>query len=725
MKHLHIKHHWLGRFLASDPGRKRFQQAGKATISLISSVFTMLFILRVTGNPLFTPVLIAGIVGMLGIMTVMDDTKQKKQVTTLLLGVSAIIGVSLGSLLAGNAYYVGTLMILVIFSAFYFSRFGSRYFSLGMIGFMTVYFSSFLKLSPDQFLWFYLGILIGVFYAFIYNFIVFKDSAQVLKKSMRSFHIQANLTFNILIRIIEELDTSKKRMKSLEKNVHLLGEYARNVSEDLNAQDVKKVWPGLDSTQVRLYVFDAAMLVETLGDSIQRLKKAEALEAVEIRRLLIWIVRSLRDAEVLAQGYEQKNLEEAAHAVQAIRLLLSELLEKQAEPAGWLFLIRRIESIANHVIKGGTTIQQSLLSGSDYDSDRVNDENQEEDESDEEEALQEGMKPSTRKALQSLVTGTIAIFAGYLISPVQPYWILLTSFIIQLGTDSVGRTYIKGFQRSLGTIFGAVIGFLLANLLSGHSVLEVTLLFCVVFLAFYLFAVSYTLMSLFITMLIAFLYDILLGGISLTLMGARVIDTIAGAAIALGVSAVVFPKKTRDKVAESFDEYLKELKPFVIDYVKRFREDVDVKSFADNAFNLDQKLQAVRDDAQSLLQRPGTFNNANLSRWITIFTAINYYAKHLIASSYQKKFIYPDELIEDFKQMEAKLAHNIETLGELLKGRQQEAVIYNLSEERERIERLAPSRKQAQGDLIHHVYYIWRINQSIVVLSLELGAEEK
>ncbi len=724
MKQLHIKHHWLGRLLASDPGRKRFQQAGKATISLISSVFTMLFILHASGNGLFTPALVAGILGMLGIMTVMDDTKQQKKVTTLLLAISAVFGISLGSLLANNAYFVGTLMIAIIFSAFYFSKHGSRYFSLGMVGFMTVYFSSFLKLSPAQFPWFYLSIAIGVMYAYLYNFVIFKDSAQVLKRSMRSFHIQANLTFNILIRIIEDDQASEKWMKSLEKNVAKLSEYARNVSEDLNAQDVEDVWPGLKASQLRLYVFDTAMLTETLSDSIQRLKRADALEAVEIRQLIVWIVAALRDAEVLAQDYEEKNLQEAERSLQALRLMLAELLDTESRPSGWIYLIRRIESIANHVIEGAAAIQLSLQQKKRYGIDKEDPEDDKSAENADQEKT-EGMEPSTRKAVQSLVTGTLAIITGYLISPVQPYWVLLTAFIVQLGTASVGRTYIKGFQRSLGTVIGAVIGFFLAKLVSGHAVLEVTLLFLVVFLAFYLFSVSYTLMSLFITMLIAFLYDVLLGGISLQLMGARVIDTVAGALIALVVSAVIFPKKTKDKVAESFEEYLEELRPFVTDYVKRFRQEVDVKSFTDSAFNLDQKLQAVRDEAQSLLQRPGAFNNANLLRWVTIFTAVNYYAKHLIASSYQKNFHYPQELEEDFQKIEWKLNHNIHTLKQLIKGDDTHAEVYALDTERSRIERLAPSRKQGQGDIIHHLYYIWRINQSIVLLSTEMGAEEK
>lgn len=721
MNYLHRKHYWFGRFLASDPGRKRLQQAGKTTCSLIFAVFTVLFLLRISGNDLFTPVLVAGVVGVLANMTVMDDTREKKMVTTGFVGAAAIAGITIGSLLADNAYYIGILMVAVIFCAFYFSKYGSRYFSMGMTGFMTIYFSSFLSLSPSMFPWFYLAIAIGTIYAFIFNFIVFKDSAQLLKHSIRSFHIQANLTFDILIRVIEDPKTVEKRLNNLQKNIDILRAYARHVSTDLNVQDVKEVWPGLEPAQLRLYVFDAAMLVETLADSVERLKRAEGLETVEIRRLIVRVVEALRDADVLALDYREENLNRAERAIEDIHSKLDELMNHHTDPPGWLFLIRRIESIANHVVKGGTTIQQALLTKEKIE--KTQEESVEAASSEEDGKENKGLEPSTRKAIQSLVTATIAIIVGYLISPVQPYWVLLTAFIVQLGTESVGRIYIKGFQRSLGTIFGAVIGFLLANMVSGNSVLEVTMLFCVVFFAFYVFSVSYTWMSVFITMLIAFLYDLLLGGISLELMGARVIDTIAGAGIAWGVAAVIFPKKTRDKVADTFGEYLDELEPFLTGYVRRFREDVEVKWLTDHAFMLDQKLQAMREEAQSLIHRPGMAANADVSRWITIFTAINYYARQLVASSYQKQFDYPQELETDFIEMETKLESNIGLLKKLITDEEQGGAVYSLDTERERMERQVPNKRgEGQSDLVHHLYYIWKINKSLAILSQELGA---
>ncbi|WP_421385169.1 FUSC family protein [Bacillus salacetis] len=726
MKQIHQHPVWFGRFLASDPGRKRFQTAGKTTISIITSVSTMIWLLNWFNYGTITPAIVSGMVGLFGIMLVMDDTAAKKKVTTFMIGLSAALGVTLGSLLAPFPLFLNALMVLVIFCAFYFSRFQIRYFSMGMAGFMSTYFSSILKLDAAHLSWFYIGILCGVVFAYLYNFVIFKGSVHGLRRGMRSFHIQSNLTLNLLIQWIQDPENSAKKKKLLQKNVQRLNEYSRLVAGDIKDEDLQNLWPGISSSQLRLYIFDAEMLIQTLTGSVEKLRKLGAFEHKQVESLVIWVIRSLRDAEVLSQNYSSHALEDAEKAVQGLRLLLTEILNAEEEPERWVYPLRRIESIANHVVEAAVTIQESLQSTNtaelSADEDKiVKDDPEDNKKSDETNTL----KPSTRKAIQGLVAGILAIITGYIISPVQPYWVLLTTFIIQIGTETVGRTYVKGFQRSLGTVIGAIFGFAAAKVVSGHPVLEVILLFVVIFLMFYVFAVSYTWMSFFITMLIAFMYDLLLGGISAALIGARVIDTIAGALIALTVSAFVLPKKTKGKVTETLDDFLEELKNYTSVYLESFIKE-ESKELTDQAFELDQKLQIIRDEAQSLLQRPGSTRKSGIGRWIMVVTAINYYAKHLLASSHRNvKAKLPVEIEEVFLSTEEKLSENIEVLQDLLKGREVTAKFWPLDEERGKIETLSPSRQKGKIDLIHHLYYVWRINQSIIALGKELGAKER
>ncbi|EDL66747.1 FUSC family protein [Bacillus sp. SG-1] len=725
MKQLHNRPIWFGRFLASDPGRKRFQSAGKTTISIITSVFTMIWLLDMADYGTITPAIVAGMVGLFGIMLVMDDTMAKKKVTTFLIGVSAAAGITLGSLLAPYPLFLNASMLLTIFSAFYFSRFQIRYFSMGMTGFMSTYFSSILQLDAAHLLWFYIGIACGAVFAFLYNFVLFKGTAHGLRQGMRSFHIQSNLTLTLLIQWIQEGGNNDKKKKLLEKNVQRLNEYSRLVAGDINDEDLKKLWPGISSSQLRLYIFDTEMLIQTLTVSAEKLKEHGAFDQQQVKSVVIWVIRSLRDAKVLSDNYSASALQDAEKAVQGLRLLLTEVLNAKDNPERWVFPLRRIESIANHVVNAAVGIQESLKSTGPIQNESPVEPVEETEDKAEPKDEPNTLKPSTRKAIQGLVAGVLAIITGHIISPVQPYWVLLTTFIIQIGTESVGRTYIKGFQRSVGTVIGAVFGFAAAKLVSGHAGLEVFLLFVVIFLMFYVFTVSYTWMSFFITMLIAFMYDLLLGGISVELISARVIDTIAGALIALLVSAYVLPKKTQGKVTEAFDDFLDELKSYTTAYLDSLKNEQNTE-LTDKAFELDQKLQVIRDEAQSLLKRPDSLKKTGIARWMTVVTAINYYAKHLLASSHRnRKAEIPEELQGVFHSIDKKLTVNIELLQELIKEKEVHADFWSLNEERAKVETLSPSRQKGHIDLVHHTYYIWRINQSIIALGKDLGAKER
>ncbi|WP_173915510.1 FUSC family protein [Halobacillus sp. Marseille-Q1614] len=727
MKNSNSLQYWLSRVQASDPGRKRLNQASKATLSLILSVFTVLLIINLANGPQLTPAIMGGIAGMLGILVVNDDTEKEKKLTTILLIIPAILGVTLGAILAWNVYLISLLMIGIIFSAFYFTKYGTRYFSIFMIAFITVYFASFLQLPAADMPWFYGASMIGLIYAYFHNFILFKSSSHILRRSMSSFHRQANLTFDMLIDLLKESKENAKSKKRLSYNVSKLREYAGHVSTDLNAHDVQEIWPGLTTKQLKLYIFDTAMLVATLNDSLQQLKKNDALETDEIRQLVVRVISSLQQADVLAENYDEKNLAEAQSATKELKQTINKLFQKQTnKPEGWLFLLRRIESIANHVTYAALTIQRAKnhpLPAAQVDNKLKEKDDKELSDSDSENTGE--LKPSTKKAFQALVAGSISIAVGYAISPVQPYWVVLTSFIVLLGTQSVGRIYQKGLRRSIGTVVGAVIGFFLAQMVSGNSQLEVFLLFTVVFFAFYLLTVSYTMMSVFITMLIAFMYDLLLGGISFSLLGARVVDTITGAAIALIVSSFLLPTKTRDKVNESFKDYLTELEEYLTQYIRSFTQPIQVKELTDHAFTLDEKLTAIQDEADPILNNPLGRRMSELPRWITIFTAINYYSSHLIASSYQKNLGYPKEVRNSFPLLEEKIIHNLRTVRQLLDEKDPEAELYTLTKEREQIERAAPLESQHHIDLVHHVYYIWRINQSLMLLGEKLGAKEK
>ncbi|MGA9290776.1 MAG: hypothetical protein WBV93_20780, partial [Anaerobacillus sp.] len=76
------------------------------------------------------------------------------------------------------------------------------------------------------------------------------------------------------------------------------------------------------------------------------------------------------------------------------------------------------------------------------------------------------------------------------------------------------------------------------------------------------------------------------------------------------------------------------------------------------------------------------------------------------------------------QQVNYVIKHNIKTLLELLKG-ETGIFMYHLNKEREHIEGLSENRTDEDLEVkkfVNDMYYIWRINQSLLILGKELGS---
>ncbi|HET7615647.1 MAG TPA: FUSC family protein, partial [Bacillales bacterium] len=342
-----------------------------------------------------------------------------------------------------------------------------------------------------------------------------------------------------------------------------------------------------------------------------------------------------------------------------------------------------------------------------------------------------GLDPTAEKAIQALIAGGLAIVIGYLLSPAHQYWALISAFVVFFGTETIGRTIIKASQRFLGTLFGAIAGFGLVHIVAGRPLLEVALLFFCIFMGFYLIQISYALMIFWITMLLSIMYSILLGGISEQLLEARVLDTFIGAGLGALATAFLFPHKSKDKVRDSMTEFLTLLKENVSAHLKKFTGNESTEGHAHQAFELDEKLQQIKDDAEPFTKRPMNLGRSEIEHQLTVFTALNYYAKHLVSSTDRKESLNLDASIRSLlEHVENSVHENIETLcGMLAEKRSGPAVVWDLKAERERLERSPDDEDDGKADqsrqLIYDLYYIWRINKAVLSMSKDFGAEVK
>ncbi|MGE6202282.1 FUSC family protein [Guptibacillus hwajinpoensis] len=715
---------WWSRLTATDPGRTRLHQAARITISVFSSVMTMLWLTTILGIS-FTPAILAGVVSLLSLLLVNDDTDKKKKITALLLVISSIIWLTLRTLLSSIPFVTDGLFLLVIFFAYYLQHYGFRYFGLFMIAFLSIYFSTLLKLQPSDLLGFILGIVVGGAYSYLYHFILFRNRPKrQLSRSMKSFHIQTNLTLDLVLDAIADPTPNRYRALLLKRDVRTLNEYAQVISSQLTTTDPGEVWSGIDAEQLRMYVFDAEMLIETLYPAVKRMKELHALEHNEVRKLLYKVVESIRDAEVLRSHDIVGNLKQTQTVIEELKNQLIQLRISNHQNKDWLWLIRRIESIANHLIESSNELGARRMANIE-EKVRLDDPEEVKKENIQENEKSNQPRAATRKALQAIVAGAVAIFLGYFLSPTHQYWVLLSAFVVLLGTDTVGMTLQKAFQRSLGTIFGAVAGFGLAHLLEGRLVLELIALFCCIFMAFYLLSISYAMMMFWMTMLIAIMYDFILGGITEQILIARVFDTLAGAFIGFLAAAVIYPKTTREKVADTAEDFLNKLTEYVSDYLESFSHTEKNFNFTNQAFGIDEQMRKIVEDARPLRNRPAILARSGIERWLTVLTAINYFAKHLLASTNRNNrstiIVGSEKTLFEVNEV---IKHNVHTLLKLLKG-ESGLTMYSLNKEREHIEGLTENVEYEDVNLkkfVNDLYYIWRINQSLLILGKELGS---
>ncbi len=170
-----------------------------------------------------------------------------------------------------------------------------------------------------------------------------------------------------------------------------------------------------------------------------------------------------------------------------------------------------------------------------------------------------GLKPTTRLALQVALGSTLAMIVGSLVPPHTWFWAVLTAFIVFNGTASAGEALLKTWSRVVGTTIGVGAGFVLVDFVKGHPKIEIGLSLIGVFLAMYVFRVSFGLMTFFVTATVAMIYD-LVGRPTAQLLDARLVETILGALCGGAAATFVFPLRTHDVVDVTAHEFATRLR---------------------------------------------------------------------------------------------------------------------------------------------------------------------
>jgi uncharacterized membrane protein YccC len=162
---------------------------------------------------------------------------------------------------------------------------------------------------------------------------------------------------------------------------------------------------------------------------------------------------------------------------------------------------------------------------------------------------------SSRQAVQAGLATGLSLVLGSLVSTSHQYWAAMPAFSVVSGSD--GETRLRAAQRVAVTVLGAAIGFGLA-ILAGHSpAVAIPLLVVSVFFIAFLRPVSSVWAAFWQTLLFATVYDAL-GALRVETLPVRVVETVIGALVAVTVSAVVLPTRTRARVLAAMSDVVRQ-----------------------------------------------------------------------------------------------------------------------------------------------------------------------
>jgi hypothetical protein len=718
---------FLNRWVAvPDPGLSRLASAAGATMSAASSVVTLCLLLSFAGAPVLPAAMFGGMVGMYAAITPNDFTVTGRRLTTMLMVLPAVIAAALGAAVAPSFALGSSVMAFVALLAVWIGGFGDRLAALGQMAFMAYYFTLLLQLPLPQFPAIAVAAAIGTIWAYLFRFLIFADHPnRVLLGGLDSFRARLVLMFDPLIDAVSAARWDPD--KQIYADLNQLHQTAAFLQGRLRVIDPStslgmQARPG----ELRLLVFDTELAADSVIVAARNVAGAGTTLPMVLRGKL---------AGMLDRAQHQLHHRDSHGAAPASALSApapsegSEGVARFSED--WPTNARRLDEAVAELIRAAGSMRRAQIAALADPSVAAGEVTTETDL----QAAPPGpisaqapssaksidawwSTPTSRRAIQTALATGLALLGGAAVTTsTHQYWAALAAFLVLGGTSTVEETRVKGFERVIGTIAGAVIGFGVIAFIGADPFVVLPLLAVCVFAAMYLQPVSNTQTVFWLTMMLALLYE-LLGTLTKETLQVRVLETVIGAAIALGVATFVLPIRTRQKVNDAGVVFLKKLDDIIETCLERLAGGSDISSLANQTLSLDQRFRQLIVRAEPLRSGAGSLSTDGIERRLTSAAALTYYARHLIKTT---EVVAPGAAplsAEASTKLGSVIRDNISTLIQVLNN--EPTGTTHASEDLPLEPDAAPDQQRDGNAGREAAHYLVRINQTIVTLIEEL-----
>jgi uncharacterized membrane protein YccC len=528
--------------VGSDPGLLRLRMATRTTGALATALLVLFLLTKVTNQPL-TVALLGVLITMISARSVNEPDPRRQRITMALLPLPTALAITAAALLSPHPLVADIGFVLVVFTAVYVRRFGPRGTALGMVTFMSYFFSLYLRAKFSELPWLIGATLVGTLCSYVWSAFIMPDRPEsVLRENIRSLRARMAIVVDTTADAVRIGDPDERRQRRLRIRTRRLNETALLVQAQIEDRvNPSALWPGVSGEDLALWLFDAELTVERLATAGTRAGFADipATTRAELADTVNMLSRAIRtphtDALLLTANRAQQQLDRHPNDVPVRRLALAIVDTAKATAE----VRKRIERIAADAAEHPELVAPAA-----------------------EQQFRPGMLPSTRQAIQVAVAAALAIVVGEAISPSRWYWAVIAAFVIFVGTNSWAETLNKGWQRLLGTVLGVPSGVLVATLVSGNTIASLVMIFVCLFCAFYFMKVTYSLMTFWISTMLALMYG-LLGEFTFGLLLLRIEETAVGAVIGIAAAVLVLPINTRAKIRGDAHTFLLTLSDLV------------------------------------------------------------------------------------------------------------------------------------------------------------------
>lgn len=733
--------------IGSDPGLLRLRMATRTTAALGCSLLALYVLTRATGQPL-TVALLGVVITMVASRSVNEPDPRQQRITMALLPVPAAVSIAAAAALAPHQVLSDAVFVLVVFAAAYIRRFGARGRALGMVAFMSYFFTLYLRASVSELPWMIGAVAVGTVCTFVMTTYVMPDRPErVLRATVRALRARMAIVVDTTADAVRTGRLDERRRRRMRARTTRLNETALMVQSQIEDKaDPAVLWPGVTAEQLAPWLLDAELAIEWVATAGRRAAALMSQDPSAIpaptRVALVDVLSRLARAIRLP---EPDGLRQAAARAQ--RLLDEQRGAAGADDPGSAAVRRLALAIINAatatsdvraIVDRAATGDVALES---TDSERPPASDGAPPDAPAEPADEEppqGLRPTTRQAIQVAVAASLAIIAGELVSHARWYWAVIAAFVIFAGTNSWGETLTKGWQRMLGTLLGVPCGVLVATLLAGDKTAALAGIFLCLFCAFYFMTVTYSLMTFWITTMLALLYG-LLGQFSFGVLMLRIEETALGAVIGATVAVVVLPTHTREAIRDDTRTFLGNLSGLIEASTATMLGADASGSPSEQARQLDRDLQQFRVTAKPLLAGvAGLAGRRSIRRALHIFAACDRYGRSLARSS--ERYLDPVgaqpltfELAQAFSAAAARTRRNIDALAAAI-GSGRAPTMVSAADELDAAETLARQRDGEAGSpvrplpdtrrLLTAVHALRQIERAIVTAATNLGGRE-